>query len=214
MDATNEHFGTRAFAMRERSSNVTRLASREAIFVEHIAARDWPAADGADGADGATRDRFVAPFEQRQKARQRVRLESGREVGLRLPRGSVLRDGDKLRAPDGTIVDVVAAHEDVSTVVTAELSQLARLAYHLGNRHVALEVGDGWVRYLRDHVLDAMVAGLGGSVVHESAPFEPESGAYGGRHSHAHDPDGRLDDRGQSVGHRHRHDDDHDHEHD
>src|SRR5690606_25616033 len=157
--------GTRVFAMRERSGNVTRLTSRDAIFVEHIAARDWH--ETGDGARGAVRDRFVAPFEQRQKARQRLRLESGREAGLRLPRGTVLRDGDKLRAPDGTVVDVVAAPEDVSTVVTADLNQLARLAYHLGNRHVALEVGDGWVRYLRDHVLDAMVAALSGSGVHE-----------------------------------------------
>src|SRR5690606_29171836 len=199
MDTISGYPGTRAFAMRERSSNVTQLTGRLPIFVEHVAARDWREADdgagagkGAKGANGATRDRFVAAFEQRQKARQRVRLASGREVGLRLPRGTVLRGGDKLRATDGTVVDVVAAPEDVSTVVTADLSQLARLAYHLGNRHVALEVGDGWVRYLRDHVLDAMVAALSGSVVHELAPFEPESGAYGGhRHTHTHDADGR-----------------------
>src|SRR5690606_12619732 len=205
MDTISGYPSTRASAMRERSSNVTQITGRLPMFVEHVAARDWREADdganagigasgasGANGANDAARDRFVAAFEQRQKARQRVRLASGREVGLRLPRGTVLRGGDKLRATDGTVVDVVAAPEDVSTVVTADLSQLARLAYHLGNRHVALEVGDGWVRYLRDHVLDAMVAALSGSVVHELAPFEPESGAYGGhRHTHTHDADGR-----------------------
>ena len=64
---------------------------------------------------------------------------------------------------------------------------LARAAYHLGNRHVALQVGSGWLRYLHDHVLDDMVRGLGFEVVVEEAPFEPEAGAYGGHgHSHSH----------------------------
>jgi urease accessory protein len=204
--------------MRERASNVTQLTSRLKIFVEHIRGRDWSEPGGGD-ARRADRDRLVAPFEQRQKARQRARLASGRDVGVRLARGTLLRGGDKLRATDGTVVDVVAAPEAVSTVVSTDLNRLAQLAYHLGNRHVALEVGDGWLRYLRDHVLDAMVAGLGGKVVHERAPFEPEGGAYDAHrhaHTHAHDPDGRLDDRGLSVGHRHRngdHDTRHAHDH-
>jgi urease accessory protein len=205
--------------MRERSSNVTQLTSRLMIFVEHIPGREWSDPGNGNAGDAARRtprDRFVAPFEQRQKARQRVRLASGRDVGLRLARGTLLRGGDKLRATDGTVVDVVAAAEAVSTVVSTDLQQLARLAYHLGNRHVALEVGAGWLRYLRDHVLDAMVAGLGGRVVHERAPFEPEGGAYDGHrhsHAHAHDPDGRLDDRGLSVGHRHPQENSHSHPH-
>jgi urease accessory protein len=129
----------------------------------------------------------ILPFERRQKARQRAVTTLGEEVGLQLPRGAILRGGDLLRAADGTLLEVVAAHEPVSTVFTRNSRQLARVAYHLGNRHVALQVGPGWVRYLADHVLDAMVAQLGLNVLHNDEPFEPEAGAYGAHsHSHAH----------------------------
>jgi len=135
-------------------------------------------------------DRLVLPFERRQVARQRVKLASGREAAVLLPRGTVLRGGDLLRCRTGETIEVVAAPEDVSTVHCRDRRRLARLAYHLGNRHVSLEVGDGWVRYVRDHVLDDMVRHLGCEVVHESVPFEPEGGAYvrgdGGHHAHHH----------------------------
>jgi len=131
---------------------------------------------------------LVLPFERRQKTRHRTRLSTGVEIGIQLARGTVLRGGDRLRAPDGTVIEVVAAPERVSTVRSRSLQELARAAYHLGNRHVALEVGDGWVRYLTDHVLDAMVEQLGLPVSREVEPFEPEAGAYGGHagHGHAH----------------------------
>jgi urease accessory protein len=132
---------------------------------------------------------LVLPFERRQKTRHRARLSTGVEIGIQLARGTVLRGGDRLRAADGTVIEVVAAPERVSTVRSRGLQELARVAYHLGNRHVALEVGDGWVRYLTDHVLDAMVEQLGLPVTHEVEPFEPEAGAYGAHaHSHAHVP--------------------------
>ena len=115
-------------------------------------------------------------FEQRQKSRLRVTLDSGEEVGLNLPRGTVLRSGDQLRAEDGCVIEVCAAAEPVTTAFTEDAHLLARAAYHLGNRHVALQIG--WVRYLADHVLDAMVGGLGLGIVHEERPFEPEIGAY------------------------------------
>jgi urease accessory protein len=134
-------------------------------------------------AGAAPLDRLVLPYERREKARQRARLESGREVAIRVARGTVLRGGDRMASECGVVVEIAAAPEAVSTVYATALRELARLAYHLGNRHVALEVGDGWVRYLADHVLDAMVEQLGFTVVHESAPFEPEGGAY---HTHAH----------------------------
>jgi hypothetical protein len=85
------------------------------------------------------------------------------------------------------VIEIVAAPERVSTVRSRDLRELARAAYHLGNRHVALEVGDGWVRSLTDHVLDAMVEQLGLPVAHEVEPFEPEAGAYAGHSSHSHD---------------------------
>ena len=170
-----------------RLDNVATLATPLLLLVEHIPAhtarprppRPTPPPTERDSTTNA-RERLVLPFERREKARQRARLESGREVGIRLPRGTVLRGGDRLRAANGLLVEIVAAPERVSTVRCATPRDLARTAYHLGNRHVALEVGDDWVRYLADHVLDAMIEQLGLAVVHELQPFEPEAGAYGG----------------------------------
>jgi urease accessory protein len=122
---------------------------------------------------------LVLPFQLRSKSRVRTALETGEEVGLVLERGSILRGGDLLVAEDGRLVAVVAAPERVSTVNSTDPLQLLRAAYHLGNRHVALQIGAGWVRYQHDHVLDEMVKGLGLNVAVEDAPFEPEAGAYG-----------------------------------
>jgi len=121
-------------------------------------------------------------FEQRQKSRQRIHLDSGEEVGLFLPRGTVLRSGDRLRSECGLVVAVRAAPEAVSDVATADTRLLSRACYHLGNRHVPIQIGKGWLRYLRDHVLDEMLAGFGLQPQHQVLPFEPEAGAYH-RHS-------------------------------
>lgn len=126
---------------------------------------------------------LTLPFEQRQKSRLRTHLDDGTEIALMLPRGTVLRDGDRLRAEDGLVIAVRAAPEQVSTAFSRDPLLLARACYHLGNRHVALQIGDTWVRYLHDHVLDAMVESLGLKVFFETAPFEPEAGAY---HAHPH----------------------------
>ena len=131
---------------------------------------------------GESSGTLVLPFERRRKARQRAVLDSGEAVALMLPRGQGLRDGDLLATDDGRIVTVVAPPEAVSTVSTNDPKALARAAYHLGNRHVPVQVGDGWLRYLADHVLDDMLHGLGLEPKSEQAPFEPESGAY----DHAH----------------------------
>ena len=127
-------------------------------------------------------DRLVLPFELRSRSRFRARLTSGEEVGVVLARGQVLRGGDLLMTDDGRIVEVGAAPEQVSTVRAPDARLLARVAYHLGNRHVSLQIGEGWVRYVHDHVLDAMALGLGAELTVEHAPFEPEAGAY-----HTHD---------------------------
>ncbi len=138
-------------------------------------------------ADSPAQATLTLPFEQRQKSRLRTRLDSGEDVGLFLPRGTVLRHGDRLRAADGRVIEVRAAPESVSTARTDDPLRLARAAYHLGNRHVALQIGPGWLRYLHDHVLDGMARELGLTVIDEQAPFEPEAGAYGGGHHHGHD---------------------------
>ena len=137
--------------------------------------------------DAPVRATLTLPFELRQKSRLRARLDSGEEVGLFLPRGTVLRHGDRLRATSGLVVEVRAAPETVSTARADDPLLLARAAYHLGNRHVALQLGSGWLRYPHDHVLDGMVRELGLDVICERLPFEPEAGAYGGgHHGHAH----------------------------
>lgn len=130
---------------------------------------------------------LTLPFELRQKSRLRARLDSGEEVGLFLPRGTVLRQGDLLRAENGLIVRIEAAPEAVSTALTDDPLVLARTCYHLGNRHVPLQIEANRLRYRHDPVLDKMVRELGLAVVCEQAPFEPEAGAYAGHgHSHGH----------------------------
>lgn len=153
------------------------------------------------------------PFELRSRSRLRARLSSGEEVGVLLGRGEILRGGELLRASDGRVIEVVAAPETVSTARCADNRALTRAAYHLGNRHVALQLGEGWLRYSHDHVLDDMVRGLGLSVTSEQAPFEPESGAYHGNeaggtvHSHhgGHSHGGGIPSGGGTPGDGHGH---------
>src|SRR5262249_30501822 len=139
-------------------------------------------------------------FELRSKSRLRARLDDGEEVAVSVPRGRVLRNGDLLCGSDGLVVRVQAADEEVSVARAADPEHLARVAYHLGNRHVALQVGPGWVRYLHDHVLDDMVRSLRAEVRLERAPFEPEGGAYDvlAHHHHGgdHHPEHAVSDHG------------------
>jgi urease accessory protein len=150
--------------------------------------------------------RLTLPFELRQKSRLRCHLDNGEEVGLVLERGTMLRGGDLLLASDGRIVQVVAAPEGLSVVATNDVLLLARAAYHLGNRHVQLQIRPGMLSFLHDHVLDDMLRGLGLPVRFETLPFEPEGGAYG-RHDAASAP-------GHSHAHTHGSAHDHDHTHD
>jgi len=129
---------------------------------------------------------LTLPFDKRQKSRLRVSLDNMEEAFLVLQRGTLLRNGDLLRADNGLIIEVRAANEEVATASTEDALLFARACYHLGNRHVPLQVGDGWLRLQRDHVLEDMVRSLGLDVRHEQAPFEPEGGAYGSHHSHSH----------------------------
>ena len=102
--------------------------------------------------------------------------------------GEILRGGDLVLASDGSVIEVVAAPEKVVHVEGATPAELTRAAYHLGNRHVPLQVGEGFLRLAEDHVLEAMLSGLGVRITHLEAPFEPEIGAYsGGHHRHNND---------------------------
>jgi urease accessory protein len=171
-------------------------------FTEVIANRGGRAA--APGAAGS----LTLGFEDRRRSRMRVRMDDGREAALLLPRGTILRDGDTLRDPEqGQEVTVRAADQTLSRVRATDAVLLARAAYHLGNRHIPVQVGRGWLAYEHDHVLDEMIEELGLAVETCSAPFEPEAGGYrhgesNGGHAHEH-----------GHGHEHRHDR-HEHGHD
>jgi len=154
--------------------------------------------DGDDG-DFTVSDTVTLTFQQRCKTRLRVTLDAtGDDAGIQLPRGLVLRDGDVLRASDAHAIRIIAADEKVSTVRVGDgdvpgdgnngtgSMALARAAYHLGNRHLAVQIGPGWLRYLADHVIDEMLRAHGFCITHEHAPFDAEGGAYqiGGGHGH------------------------------
>jgi urease accessory protein len=163
-------------------------------------------------------------FEDRRRSRLRTRLDDGREIALILPRGTRVREGDRLRAEDGsTVIQVRAAAQTLSRVRTEDNLLLARAAYHLGNRHVPVQVGPGWLAYEHDHVLDGMIADLGLHAETVSAPFEPEAGGYrhgegrGHGHDHAHadahdDAHGHAHEGAEAHVHPHAHGD-HRHEH-
>jgi urease accessory protein len=153
-------------------------------------------------------DSLTLVFELRRRARLRARLDGGQEVGLLLERGLSLKHGQRLATRDGSlVVEVRARAELLSTVSTTDPHLLSRVAYHLGNRHVPLQIEPGRLSYQHDHVLDGLVHELGLQALVVERPFEPEGGGYasgGHRHGHDHDHDG----------HGHGHDHDHDHAHD
>jgi urease accessory protein len=123
-------------------------------------------------------------FDQREKSRLRATSTCGAEIGISLRPGTIMKHGDVLALSDGRNAQIVAAQEKVMEASAPSARKLAAIAYHIGNRHVPMEVGEGVLRLLPDHVLRAMIEGLGGSVVETTARFTPESGAYG--HSHVH----------------------------
>ncbi|CAM3303744.1 urease accessory protein UreE [Halomonas lysinitropha] len=156
-------------------------------------------------------DTLTLPFDQRMLGRLKAVSDSGCQLGLFLDRGPVLRDGEGLRAENGEVVRIRAAVEPVVTARIAAGLPLARLAYHLGNRHVQLALGEdedsssgqGFVRFPPDHVLEALAERLGARLTHHQAPFDPESGAYShGSHEHGHAHDHlHEDDREQEHAH-------------
>src|SRR5690554_2467441 len=164
-------------------------------------------------------DNLVLPYELRIRGRLRATTETNLDVGLFLDRGPVLRDGDLLEAKSGEIIRIRAAEERVVTARVATGLPLARLCYHLGNRHVTLAIGEdeqgAFVRFPPDHVLEELAERLGATVVHHTATFDPEPGAYnqaGQGHSHGHShghsrahSHGESHDHTHAAGHAHAH---------
>jgi urease accessory protein len=135
-------------------------------------------------------DRVVLDSDERQRRRSVLTGESGMKFLLDLPNQTRLRDGDGLVLDDGAIVRVAGKPEALLEITAATPRELARLAWHLGNRHTDVQIVGDRLRIRRDHVLEHMLRGLGAHVDAIEAPFDPEPGAYGhARHHHDDDHD-------------------------
>ncbi|MEW5315059.1 MAG: hypothetical protein WDW38_006512 [Sanguina aurantia] len=126
-------------------------------------------------------------FDDRKRSRHRMTLPDSVELAWALIPGTMLRPGDRLEVDAATTFVVRAAAEPVLRVTAATPQALTRAAYHLGNRHISVEVGEGFLALMPDPVLRDMLDQLGVQVVALDAPFQPETGAYGGGHKHGHD---------------------------
>ena len=149
-------------------------------------------------------------WDVRQKSRFAATDSAGRELGIFLPRGTLVRGGDVLVAEDGSMVRVIAAPQPVLVITHCNSHgtpfDLTRAAYHLGNRHVPIELQPDHLKIEPDHVLADMLRAMHLIVTEQSLPFEPEGGAYAAGHGGGHD-------HGHSHDHGHAHDAGHDHAH-
>jgi urease accessory protein len=149
-------------------------------------------------------------WDVRQKSRFEATDSQGRLLGVFLPRGAVVRGGDVLVAEDGSMVRVIAAPQPVLVITHCTEHgtpfDLMRAAYHLGNRHVPIELKPDHLKIEPDHVLADMLRTMHLIVREENTAFEPEGGAYGNAGAHAHGSHGHA-----HHGHDHGHDDEHDH---
>jgi urease accessory protein len=174
----------------------------------------------------APADTVMLDFDDRHRRRMAMTGTRGLEFLLDLENATVLRGGDALLLDDGRLIEVVAAPEPLLEIRGNDPHHLVRVAWHLGNRHLPTQITAKGLRIRRDHVIEAMVKGLGARVIEIEAPFDPEGGAYGGGgHAHAPEsdphPHAAHDDSSHDHGdHRHHHDDhhhdehcDHDHQH-
>jgi len=151
-----------------------------------------------DDATGPVHDRVKLDFDGRHRRRMTLRTEGGEELLLDLAETVALADGDRLVTEDGRHIGVVARPEPLMEVSATDPPRLARLAWHVGNRHLPTEIA-GPLLYLRhDHVIADMLERLGATVRFVERPFSPEGGAYG---------------HGRTQGHDHHDDHDHDHGH-
>lgn len=131
-------------------------------------------------------DRVVLDAGERHRRRIALTGERGTRFLLDLPRATALRDGDGLVLEDGAIVRVAGKPEPLIEIAAASPRELARLAWHIGNRHTDVQIVDDTLRIRRDHVLEDMVRALGARLTPVEAPFDPEPGAYGHQH-HGHE---------------------------
>jgi urease accessory protein len=163
----------------------------------------------------APADTVVLDFDDRHRRRMAMTGTRGLEFLLDLENAVALRGGDALVLEDGRLIEVVAAPEPLAEIRGADPQHLVRVAWHLGNRHLPTQIMPKGLRIRRDHVIEAMVRGLGARVIEIEAPFDPEGGAYaGGGHAHApeSDPHQHAGHDHSSHDHSHHHDDHHHHD--
>jgi urease accessory protein len=134
-------------------------------------------------------DAVLIDFDRRHRRRILLRTEQGREVLLDLPQPVRLRHGDGLALDSGGVVRVHAKPEPLLEIHAHDEGEMVRIAWHLGNRHLPVQVLGERIRIRADHVIKDMVEGLGGHVDEIDAPFDPEAGAYAGGHHHHHHDD-------------------------
>jgi urease accessory protein len=134
--------------------------------------------------DAAAIDRVVLDASERQRRRIVLTGERGTALLLDLPHTATLRDGDGLVLDDGSIVRVVGRPEPLCEIAFATETDRLRVAWHIGNRHVDVQIVGDKLRIRRDHVLEAMLRGLGARLTPIEAPFDPEPGAYAPEHRH------------------------------
>jgi urease accessory protein len=160
-------------------------------------------------------DAVVLDFDDRHRRRMAMTGTRGLNFLLDLENAVALRGGDALVLEDGRLVEVVAAPEPLLEIRGRDPHHLVRLAWHLGNRHLPTQIMAKGLRIRRDHVIEAMVKGLGARVIEIEAPFDPEGGAYAGAaHGHPHEVHAHRHDAGHDHSHdhgRHNHHDDHGH---
>ncbi|MGJ4952947.1 urease accessory protein UreE [Bradyrhizobium sp. HKCCYLS20291] len=161
----------------------------------------------------AAADSVLLDFDDRHRRRLAMTGTRGLEFLLDLEHATALRGGDALVLEDGRLIEVVAAAEPLLEIRASDPHHLVRLAWHLGNRHLPTQIMAKSLRIRRDHVIEAMVKGLGARVIEIEAPFDPEGGAYAEpSHAHGHDDhDHHGHDHHQNDHHGHDH---HGHDHD
>ena len=162
----------------------------------------------------APADTVVLDFDDRHRRRVVMTGTRGLAFLLDLEHATALRGGDALALEDGRLIEVVAAAEPLVEIKGADPHHLIRVAWHLGNRHLPTQIMPKALRIRRDHVIEAMVKGLGARVIEIEAPFDPEGGAYAEAAAHGHAHEGHEHEGHSHDKHAHGdHHDDHDHDH-
>jgi urease accessory protein len=140
----------------------------------------------AGGRKSAPIDSIIVSGDQRRLQTAHLTGVNGTIIGVMLPEPVLLRMGDALELDDGSLVEVVVEPEALIEVRGNDLTHLARLAWHLGDRHVPVQVLSNRLRMRRDAALEAMLGQLGARLTAIDAPFDPEGGAYAAQAAHAH----------------------------